>query len=75
LPTQSIDDPIVPHDQLTNGVILILRYDTAQLRVTSKLLNGRNNALSRCRCIRGRVFANVIDDLSQILTSAYRPAD
>ena len=66
LPTKSIDDAAISHNQLAYCLVLILRNDATQLGVSPKSLDGCDNASAHCRCVRSRVLADVFDDLSQI---------
>jgi len=46
LPAESVYDPVVPYDQLTDRLIGILWNNTPQLRMTSKLFDSRDDASS-----------------------------
>ena len=46
LPAEPIYDPVMPRDQLTDGLIGILWHNTPQLRMTPKLLDSRDDTSS-----------------------------
>ena len=75
LSMHSVDDSIVSDDQFADGSVLVFRHYPPQPGVTSKAPDIRDNASGQRGCVRHRVLTDVLDDLAQVGSGSYRPAD
>ena len=72
---QSVDDSVVSYDQFADGSVLVFRPHSSQPGMTPKALDIRDNASGQRGGVRHRVLTDVLDDLAQVGSGSYRPAD